>query len=45
MISLAKFGFPLAKFAKSQSKFCKMFPLLIPAVSLPDTGSIATWYW
>ena len=32
----------LAKFAKSQRKFCKMFPLLIPAV--PITGTISTSY-
>ena len=41
--SLAKVYFPLAKFAKSQSKFCKMFPLLIPAV--PITGIVSTTYW
>ena len=40
--SLAKVYFPLAKFAKSQSKFCKMFPLLIPAV--PITGIVSTNY-
>ena len=30
---------------RTQSKFCKMFPLLILAVSLTGTGSIANWYW